>query len=485
MRLPRAGACSLEVDGASTQCGSTPADQPGERSRPTIWFEVEDVLRGFDGLWVMTGIQRVSHELFPEMVRLFGSSGRVRFCRLSSFSGRFEAIDLAALMTAINRPLGRFGPRRAWSEVASARGFASKLARLLRTMPGVVRWLGLMAGLIARDFLGSGARHRRFERQVRAGDVIACLGGPWIVPGYVPRVAAVKRATGARFALLIHDIIALSDPAYLTGGMIGRFGRWLEAALREVDVLFCVSDFTRQALVGHAQAVGWMLPPVDLLRIGAGFVEVEGSAPAPHRALPERYVLFVSTIEIRKNHQLLLRVWRRLIERRGAEALPALVLVGRAGWKTQEFFAELAAQNYLDGKIIHYDDVSDRELREIYRHCLFTLFPSLFEGWGSPVAESLKYGKFCAASNRASLPEVGGEFCDYFDPADEEDALAKIERILFDPGYLAAREAHLRTTCRMTSWSDCARLLMETIDRRFRPASPSADRALVATRRST
>jgi glycosyltransferase involved in cell wall biosynthesis len=80
--------------------------------------------------------------------------------------------------------------------------------------------------------------------------------------------------------------------------------------------------------------------------------------------------------------------------------------------------------------------------------CLLTIFPSLAEGWGLPVAESLAHGKFCVASNRTSIPEVGGDLIDYFDPADEDQVVAKIERVLFEPGYLAAREARLRTEYR-------------------------------------
>jgi glycosyltransferase involved in cell wall biosynthesis len=77
-----------------------------------------------------------------------------------------------------------------------------------------------------------------------------------------------------------------------------------------------------------------------------------------------------------------------------------------------------------------------------------------------PIAESLAHGKFCIASNRTSIPEVGGNLVDYFDPADEDDALAKIERPLLDPAYLATREAQVRTGYRRRTWSDCVHVLM-------------------------
>ncbi|MGD0025830.1 MAG: glycosyltransferase, partial [Xanthobacteraceae bacterium] len=125
-----------------------------------------------------------------------------------------------------------------------------------------------------------------------------------------------------------------------------------------------------------------------------------------------------------------------------------LIFAGQIGWLVDDLLADLTASDYLDGKIVLMPGLSDAELRQAYRCCLFTVFPSLSEGWGLPIAESLMHGKFCVASNRTSIPEVGGSLIDYFDPSNDDDALAKIERLLLDPGYLTAREARLRAEYR-------------------------------------
>jgi glycosyltransferase involved in cell wall biosynthesis len=165
-------------------------------------------------------------------------------------------------------------------------------------------------------------------------------------------------------------------------------------------------------------------------------------------SFPQRYVLFVSTIEVRKNHRLLVRVWRRLLEQHGEDVVPALIFAGQIGWLVDDLLADLAASNYLSGKIVLLPGLSDAQLRQAYRSSLFTVFPSLCEGWGLPIAESLAHGKFCVASDRTSIPEVGGDLIDYFDPSDDDDAVAKIERPLLDPGYLTAREARVRAEYR-------------------------------------
>ena len=158
------------------------------------------------------------------------------------------------------------------------------------------------------------------------------------------------------------------------------------------------------------------MPPIEVVELGSGLSDRPVAEEPRPAGIPQPYVLFVSTIEIRKNHRLLVRVWRRLMERHGADAVPVLVFAGQIGWLVDDLLAELAASDYLGGKIVLMPGLSDAELRQAYRGCLFTVFPSLCEGWGLPVAESLAQGKFCVASNRTSIPEVGGDLIDYFDP---------------------------------------------------------------------
>lgn len=450
---------------------SSRSDAAGVRPRPTIWFEIEDVLRYFDHSSTPTGIQRVCYEIYTEAERLLGALGRVRFCRISAVAGHIEAIDFSTVTAAYRDPPARYRPgiKRAWS--AGRPGILSKLLHLARSVPQFVRWQIRMVARKLRDYAGGRARRRRFEQRVAPGDVIVCLGGAWNSREFARRVAAVKWAAGVKLALLIHDIVPLVEPASCDLVTASRFARWIKEIAGETDALFTVSDFTRRELIDYAAGTGWALPPVDVLRLGTGFRDTQAATTDRVQSLPERYVLFVSTIEKRKNHALLVRVWRRLVERHGGEAIPELVFVGRIGWLVDDLLAELKARNFLDGKILLLSDLSDADVGEAYRRCLFTVYPSRYEGWGLPVAESLMHGKFCIVSDRTSLPEVGGDFVDYLDPADEDDALAKIERVLFEPGYLAAREARLRADFRPTSWTDCARQLIDTIDDRLAPAA--------------
>ena len=173
------------------------------------------------------------------------------------------------------------------------------------------------------------------------------------------------------------------------------------------------------------------------------------------KLLKENYVLYVSTIEIRKNHTYLFRIWKRLIEEMGAKA-PRLVFVGRLGWRVQDLRSQLESTNNLQGMIKILHDLSDHELSQLYRSAMFTVFPSFVEGWGLPVGESLIFGRPCVASNTSSVPEVAGDFVDYVDPFNENDGYDKIAKFINDARFREQRATHIKDNFTPRQWSDVA-----------------------------
>ena len=171
--------------------------------------------------------------------------------------------------------------------------------------------------------------------------------------------------------------------------------------------------------------------------------------------LAHRYLLSVSTIERRKNHETLCRAYARLVDW-GVRDLPRLVLVGGIGVAGQALIDEIAADRRISERVVVLSDVSDAGLAALYEGCLFTLYPSLYEGWGLPVSESLASGKFCLASNQAALREAGEEFVDYLDPWDVEEWANRILRYLSTRRAGAAR-ADIRQSYRPFAWRASAR----------------------------
>jgi glycosyltransferase involved in cell wall biosynthesis len=178
-----------------------------------------------------------------------------------------------------------------------------------------------------------------------------------------------------------------------------------------------------------------------------------------------RFVLYVSTVEIRKNHLRLIEVWNKLSMELG-DALPLLVIAGKKGWEAQQAIGLLDAANNrhketLREPVIFVEGPNDKELQWLYGSCDFTVFPSLAEGWGLPVGESLWFGKACAASNSSSIPEVGGDLCVYFDPLDAESMKAAIRRLV-DPHVRESLEDKIRSAD-LRTWLDVDSDLIGTI----------------------
>jgi glycosyltransferase involved in cell wall biosynthesis len=386
----------------------------------------------------------------------------VRFCRLSVFSKRLHAISFDDVRSAYLNPLGRTAPWKTFWEPAI---FWEQFPRSIPVIIRNPRFFFSIFKVAIRDVMEIVFRRNRFEQLVRRGDIIVSLGAGWGIPGYMRHMAQAKQRYGVKFSIFIHDVLPVEYPEFFEPRHAVQFGNWLQEAIPVTDIVLTNSNYSRASLIELAAKSGWPLPRVEVLQLGSGFAErptAQGQTAAGQTmaSLPARYVLFVSTIEIRKNHRLLVRVWRRLIERHGADFVPALIFVGQIGWSFDDLLAELKASEHLNGKIILLRGLTDAELQQAYRGCLFTVFPSLCEGWGLPVAESLAHGKLCVASNRTSIPEVGGDLVDYFDPTNDDDALAKIERPLLDADYLAAREARVRAEYRRRTWADCVHGLL-------------------------
>ncbi len=442
----------------------------GDERRPVVWFEVEDFLRYFDHFRSPTGSQRVPFEIFVEAWRLYGRQGRVRFCRLSVYTKQLVPIDFDAIISAYFNPPGVGAP---WKTVWAPTLLLSKFAKMAPVIIRNPRFFFRISKTAVRDLIDMAVRPRRFAQLARPGDIVISLGAPWGLPDYAKHIRAARARYGIRFAVLVHDMIPIENGALVERRHAVQFRKWLRETLPSADAIFTISKYSRQALLEFAAAAGWPAPHIEVVRLGGGLRPRPIAGGRTKICLPRRYVLFVSTIEIRKNHGLLVRVWQRLMARHGADAIPVLIFAGQIGWMVDDLLADLAASGYLGGKIEHRPGLSDGELDEAYRSCLFTIFPSFCEGWGLPIAESLAHGKFCLASNRTSIPEVGGDLIDYFDPSDDNDALAKIERLLFEPGYVAEREARLRAEYRPRTWADCAHSLLLELDRAAPKARPS------------
>jgi glycosyltransferase involved in cell wall biosynthesis len=144
------------------------------------------------------------------------------------------------------------------------------------------------------------------------------------------------------------------------------------------------------------------------------------------RLIAEPYFVMLGTIEPRKNHWLLLQVWRKIIERLGVQA-PRLVIIGQRGWECENVVDLLERCAPLRGVVTELPACSDADLATYLKHSLALLFPSFTEGYGLPLVEAMALRVPVIASDLAVFREIAGGIPDYLDPLDGMGWLAHIE----------------------------------------------------------
>ncbi|WP_419730038.1 glycosyltransferase [Lichenicola sp.] len=298
------------------------------------------------------------------------------------------------------------------------------------------------------------------------GDVFLILGAAWSERGFGERLARMRTTYGIEPVLLIYDLIPALRPEWCARSLIDDFRHWLNSTLPQCGRLLAISQATARSVEDYARENALeLIAPVQPIPIGSGFGTKQVLGARPLGLPPARsYVLFVSTLEARKNHILAFLVWQRLLSETPPAQVPTLVFAGREGWLVADLMQQMENTNWLHGKIRLLRDPTDEELGHLYDGCLFTLFPSLFEGWGLPVTESLINGAPCIASNSTSVPEAGGTLTRYFDPENADDAYRVVRDALADPEGIMRWRDEVRAHFEPVPWARTADAVLDACD---------------------
>lgn len=276
-------------------------------------------------------------------------------------------------------------------------------------------------------------------------------GGVLVPEIFSPAVAAALPAlfgasAGPRVALF-HDAIALQFPEFTPRSTAARFPGYLRDLLR-FDGVAAVSQASRESLAGYWRWLGVSrTPQVAAISLGIDLPERGSAVPA---AAPT--VLCVGTIEARKNHVALLDACESLW---AGGARFELRLVGLANAETGGPALERLGRLRSAGRPVRYEGPEgDEELEAAYRQCAFTVYPSLAEGFGLPIAESLARGKPCVCRTEGALGEIAhGGGCVGLGAAGPAEIAAAIGRLIDSPAELAALEAAARGR-RFRTWAE-------------------------------
>ncbi len=274
------------------------------------------------------------------------------------------------------------------------------------------------------------------------------------------QVSGILRAEGAKFVTLVHDVIPLSHPEFARPQGAAEHRR----RLRTIDAFAA-------GIIGNSQAtIDALAPHITggmehrVVRVAHFGSDPSESIVAGDQVVPDRpYFVYISTIEPRKNHLLLLNLWRRLVEEMG-DAAPVLVLVGRRGWENENVVDMLERGEILRDHVIEAGQVSDSRMQALTRHARAMLMPSFVEGFGMPVVEALAAGVPVVCSDIVAHREVGGEAPDYLDPLDGLGWLRAIRAYSREGSSERAAQLARIAVWRPPTWSDYFDIVQSMIE---------------------
>ena len=272
-------------------------------------------------------------------------------------------------------------------------------------------------------------------------------------PATAAALPALFAATAGPRIAVFHDAIALKSPELSPAGTVARFPAYL-VELLAFDGVAAVSEDSRDSLRDYWRWLGVAHPPAThAIPLGVDLPSITNVGPrSPASSLPS--VLSVGTLEGRKNHLALLDACERLWSD-GVQF--ELHLIGHAQPQTGRAALErLRALQSLGRPLRYNGPASESDLANAYRDCAFTVYPSLTEGFGLPVIESLAHGKPCVCSARGALGESArGGGCVALDAVDATHLADALRHLLAHPAEIATLAAAARAR-KFRTWSDYA-----------------------------
>lgn len=255
----------------------------------------------------------------------------------------------------------------------------------------------------------------------------------------------------------IHDMTYLRFPETMERRNLKRLKNGIQHSVKRSNRILTDSEFSKREIV-------------ELLSVPEHKVSVVSCAPsltsdvAPFADLKQKYkithpyVLYVGTIEPRKNLSRLVNAFAQLKER---ENLPhQLVLAGGKGWENEDIY-QTVDKMFHNGEVIFTGYVTNAEKNALYQNAELFVFPSLYEGFGIPPLEAMTFGCPVVSSNAASLPEVVGDAAELVDPMNVESIADGMWKVLSDDLYRAELVQKGYKQAKKFNWDGSAKKLMQ------------------------
>ena len=281
---------------------------------------------------------------------------------------------------------------------------------------------------------------------------VACAAGAYDLyhePNFIPLPS--DRPTVAT----IHDLSVLLHPEWHPADRVAYFERHFHRAVRRCRHFFAISEFGRQEIIRHLGIAPERVTRTYMgIRTGLGRIDPGQTACVLQKlGLPRQYLLYLGTLEPRKNVLMLLQTYCALPDRLRREW--PLLLVGAWGWNAGELAAFLHKEARHRG-VIHVGYLAEEHLPAIYNGARALLYPTLYEGFGLPPIEMMACGGAVVASTAGAIIDTAGAKAHLVHPEDREGWRAAMSRLIKDHAWWQSLRKDAAQAAAPFTWEQCA-----------------------------
>ncbi len=310
------------------------------------------------------------------------------------------------------------------------------------------------------------------SKPITRGHLLLAPSGQWLAEEKAWRWLTER---GIRVFVFIHDLIPLDFPEYCSGGAKKLTLKRVELSLKHSSGIIINSEDTKSSLERHASQLGLKPPLSCVAPLGCKSI----SSDSCHRSRPpdtERpFFVVLGTIEPRKNHLLLLDVWRHLAQEMG-DHTPLLYIIGKRGWECEQVVDLLDRCDAIRPHVVQRSDLPDSEVHGLLERARALLFPSFAEGFGLPVLEAISAGTPVICSPLESICEFAQGIPEYAEPYDGAMWLRLIKEYATSDSVARSEQINRMASFKPLTWEShfrrVAALLNDVIGSRVPDPAP-------------
>lgn len=249
----------------------------------------------------------------------------------------------------------------------------------------------------------------------------------------------------------IYDLIPILFPQFLHEKTKQTFTPFLKALYQYSDMVFFDSNSALNDFENIKKDFN-ITRDIDtkVVYLGSNFLSTTQEIQTKYNhLLSKKYILFVGTIEPRKEQYLALEAFEDIYK---TNSNLHIIFIGKIGWNVNSFINKINNHPLKDKNIYHLQDINDITLALFYQNAFIVTYLSKYEGYGLPIVESLQYGNITITSNNSSIPEVGTNYVSYINNSSKTELIDNISLYLKDKTAYKIKKDYIKNFYILPSW---------------------------------